>query len=150
MMKKEKKIIKRRKLKQKKNIKMKVKKKKKKNSRKIKSTKNEIAKNIKKSIKKRIIIFNIRIIILNLFSLYYASCFGALYNKTQKYLFIDFLLSIPMGLASCLISCLFYLLIKLIIKNGDYSCISNYNNISLLLNLIRLKNGQEKYLVLTL
>jgi hypothetical protein len=119
-----------------------------KNDKKIKdsekvSSKDEIIEKIKKSFKWRRIIFYIIIIILGLFSWYYASCFCAIYNKTQKHLYLDFLFSIPMSFGSCFISCFFILLIKLLIKTGEYSCIKKwvgkifgYEIISLIIEII--------------
>ena len=52
------------------------------------------------------IIFYIIIIILNIFSWYYASCFCAVYKKTQKHIFFDFLYGIPINLISCLLACI--------------------------------------------
>ena len=107
------------------------------------SSKDEIIEKIKKSFKWRRIIFYIIIIILGLFSWYYASCFCAIYKKTQKHLYLDFLFSIPMSLGSCFISCFFILLTKLLIKAGEYSCIKKwigkifgYEFISLIIEII--------------
>ena len=89
------------------------------------------------------IIFYIIIIILNIFSWYYASCFAAVYKKTQKHIFFDFLYGIPMNIGSCLLICLINLIIRILIINGNYNCfkkyffkIINYRIISFIIELL--------------
>ena len=72
------------------------------------------------------IIFYIIIIILNIFSWYYASCFVAVYKKTQKHIFFDFLYGIPMNIGSCLLICLINLIIRILIIKGNYNCLKKY------------------------
>ena len=85
-----------------------------------------IGQKIKKSFKRNIIIFYIIIILLNLFSWYYASCFCAVYKKAQKFLLLDYALGILLSLISCLLSSFFYLIYKIVIIKGKYSNVKKY------------------------
>ena len=76
---------------------------------------------IKKSFQYRRIIFYIINIILNIFGWYFISCFCAVYHNTQKFLFFDFLSSIPMNIISCLLYCLLYLTLHILIIKVDDS-----------------------------
>ena len=89
-------------------------------SKNIENIKDEKGRSIKKSFKIRKIIFYIINIILNIFGWYFISCFFAVYHNTQKFLFFDFLLTIPTNIISCLLYCLLYLCLHILIK-GDYS-----------------------------
>ena len=83
--------------------------------------KKEQANIIKKSFKQNLYIFYTIIILINIFSWYYISCFSAVYKITQKYLFIDFLYNRSIDLINCLVSSLFYFIIMITIIRGNYS-----------------------------
>ena len=85
--------------------------------------KNNDVNEIKKSFRCKSIAFYIIVLIINIFGLYYISCFCAVYPNTQKHLLLDFINAIPMNLASCAIICFLNLILKLIIIKGDfYKC----------------------------
>ena len=88
--------------------------------------KEEQAKSIIKSFKIRKIIFYVLIVLINIFSWYYASCFCAVYRATQKHLFIDFIVGRLIILINCLIACLINIIIKVIVIKGNYSKIKKY------------------------
>ena len=82
--------------------------------------KEEFGNKIFKSFLRNKIIFYILIIILNIFSWYYVSCFFAIYKKTQKHLFLNFIYGIPINLMSRLTACLINIIIKFIIIKEIY------------------------------
>ena len=84
--------------------------------------KEEFGYKIKKSFLRNRIIFYIFIIILNIFSWYYVSCFFAIYKKTQKHLFLNFIYGILNNLISCSLTCLINIILKFIIIKEIYRC----------------------------
>ena len=74
-------------------------------------------------------IFYVIIIIINIFSWYYISCFCSVYVNTQKHLLKDFLYSIVINIINCFIFSIIYFLIKIAIIKGEYS-----NNIRIITN----------------
>ena len=89
-------------------------------------TKIEQEKYIIKCFKISKIIFYFIIAIINIFSWYYASCFCAVYQKTQYQLFFDILLERLMNFINCILACLINLIIKCIVIKGNYSKIKKY------------------------
>ena len=97
-----------------------------KNKKNEKNEKIELGNKIRKSFLINRIIFYIIIIILNIFNWYYASCFCAVYKKTQKHIFFDFLYGIPINLISCLLACIINIILRILIIKGNYSCFRKY------------------------
>ena len=97
-----------------------------KNKKNEKNEKIELWNKIRKSFLINRIIFYIIIIILNIFNWYYASCFCAVYKKTQKHIFFDFLYGIPINLISCLLACIINIILRILIIKGNYSCFRKY------------------------
>jgi hypothetical protein len=83
------------------------------------------AEKIEKSFRCKRIFFYILTILIDLFSFYYITCFCTIYENTQKYLFLDFLIDIPINLSNCLIYCFIHLIIKMLIIKGEFSIIKN-------------------------
>jgi len=92
----------------------------------IEDIKTKKGSNIKKSFKHRRIFVYIINIVLNIFGWYFISCFCAVYHITQKFLLIDFLISIPMNIISCVLNCLLFLILHILIIKGGYSNIKKY------------------------
>ena len=88
--------------------------------------KNNDAIKIRKSFRFNRIFFYIIVLIINIFGLYYISCFCAVYPHTQKHLLLDFISAIPMNLISCAIICFLNLILKVILIKVDYIKCTNY------------------------
>jgi hypothetical protein len=81
----------------------------------------EKTKKIKKSFKRNRIIFYMISIVLQLFCLYYISCFFAVYVNTQIYLLKDFLLGLILSLTN--------LIIRMVLFNTIFKiCATKYNS----------------------
>ena len=94
----------------------------------VNRNKNEKEFDIEKSFRKRKIAFYIITILINLSIWYYISCFCSVYTITQKYLLIDYLFNRQMNIINCFIISFLYLIVKLIIKQGEYSFIKDLLN----------------------
>ena len=106
-------------------------------------TKEEMARNIEKSFRRNRIIFYIIILIFQLFSWYFISCFCALYKKTQEHLGKDFVSGIFLvELISSLFISFYILFIRIFITRSSLCncCIRIFNYNKCLKNNKALKN----------
>ena len=106
-----------------------------------KKEKEEMASNIETNFRRNRIIFYVIILIFQLFSWYFISCFCALYKKTQKHLGMDIGFGIGIDLISSLFISFYILIIRIIIIRSRFCnfCIKIYNCIKCLKNIKFLK-----------
>ena len=115
-----------------------------------KGEKEEISKSIEKSFRRNRIKFYIFILIFQLFSWYFISCFCALYKNTQKHLGTDILIGRGIDFISSLLISFYILIIRIfIIRSSFCNCfIKKFSNKCLKNNKLKSISNYIKEIVI--